>query len=520
MHYFATAPLLLADMTAWLTPIWLFGFGCLLGLVALALLFGLLKLLAPRIAEIAWGTLREGVVFPVLCLVSGFAAFALISLLLSLAGVGYLPLADISRSLARLPYSNSFSKDILIPAVPPQERTGKPQEHPLEYRPQEMRSVELRADRGLTVELRDAMSYSPGALAEKISLEPNLPWSWPNAKDTARTQSLNPFSGRRATLYVLNPNDEAVTLHVSGTTREEFPEVAAVLYTATGVVGVILVYFLMRLAMPKVMAVASVTSKEAVAQPLYQVVLAIGAFMLIAFIFIPYNTFGEDVKMLKMGALELIMVLAILVAAWTASVGVSEEIEGRTALTVLSKPIGRIQFLLGKFLGVVQAVSLLYLFLGAVFLITVSGKVVYDVRESVLPEASWTDCYAEIAGIVPGLTLAFFETIVLTSISVAVSTRLPMLPNLLICFSVYALGNLAPLLVQAKVNDPYGIVHFVGQLMATVLPVLENFNVQAPISAGRDVPLAYLGWALIYCLLYSTIAMLVALVLFEDRDLA
>src|SRR5262249_17521620 len=153
------------------------------------------------------------------------------------------------------------------------------------------------------------------------------------------------------------------------------------------------------------------------------------------------------------------------------------------------------QFLLGKFLGVVQAVSLMYLFLGVVFLITVSGKVVYDVRESVLPDASWTDCFAEIAGIVPGLTLAFFETIVITSISVAISTRLSMLPNLLICFSVYALGNLAPMLVQAKVHDPYGIVHFVGQLFATVLPVLENFNVQAPISAGREVPLTYLIWA-------------------------
>ena len=36
-------------------------------------------------------------------------------------------------------------------------------------------------------------------------------------------------------------------------------------------------------------------------------------------------------------------------------------------------------------------------------------------------------------GIVPGLVLAFMETVVLTAISVAISTRLPMLPNLVIC---------------------------------------------------------------------------------------
>jgi hypothetical protein len=268
------------------------------------------------------------------------------------------------------------------------------------------------------------------------------------------------------------------------------------------------------------MAVASATSKEAVGQPLFQIVCAVGAFALVAFIFIPYNTFGEDVKVLKMGALELIMALAVLVAAWTASVSISEELEGRTALTVLSKPIGRIQFILGKFFGVMQAVSLLYIFLGAVFLICVSGKVVYDVRESVLPEALWTDCYEEMMDVVPGLLLGFFETMVITSISVAIATRLPMLPNLLISFSIYALGNLAPMLVQSNVNDPFGIVRFVGHFFATVLPVLENFNIQAAISAGMPVPVSYLLWAMLYSLLYSTIAMFLALALFEDRDLA
>ena len=53
-----------------------------------------------------------------------------------------------------------------------------------------------------------------------------------------------------------------------------------------------------------------------------------------------------------------------------------------------------------------------------------------------------------------------------------------------------------------------------------VLPMLEVFNVQAAVAGGKQVPLVYLGWALFYCLLYSTVAMLFALILFEDRDLA
>jgi ABC-type transport system involved in multi-copper enzyme maturation permease subunit len=59
-----------------------------------------------------------------------------------------------------------------------------------------------------------------------------------------------------------------------------------------------------------------------------------------------------------------------------------------------------------------------------------------------------------------------------------------------------------------------------AQLLATVLPALETFNIYAAIATGQEVPLSYLGWAAFYCLLYTSIAMLLALLLFEDRDLA
>ncbi|HEY2826892.1 MAG TPA: ABC transporter permease subunit [Pirellulales bacterium] len=523
-----SVPLILAsNPTAWLTPVWLIGAGCFGGLVVLAVLYGLAKIIAPTIAEVAAGTLRESFVLPLLSLVSGFAAFAVLSVLLSLGGVGYLPWEDITRSLARLPKSNSFRTEFTVPGTAPIEANAttppandKPQEFTLDYRPQELRSVKVESDQDLEFYPRDPSSYYVGAIPKKITLNRNEAWNWPENAEGDKRQAINPFAGRRATLYVLSPAGQVAHLVVSGVTREEYPQVAVVPYTAAAIVGVVLFYLALRMAMPKVMAVASATAKEAINEPLFLVVLGLGAFALMTFVFIPYNTFGEDVKMLKMCALDLIMFLSIVVAAWTASVSISEEIEGRTALTVLSKPIGRIQFIIGKFIGVVQAVSLLYLFLGAILLVVVSGKVVYDVRESAAPEALWPDCYVEMIGIVPGLVLAFFETTVITSISVAISTRLSMVPNLLISLSVYALGNLAPLLVQAKVNDPYGIVHFVGQLLATVLPVLENFNLHSAIAAGQEVPLIYLAWALLYCCLYSAVAMLLALLLFEDRDLA
>ncbi|MHB1037066.1 MAG: ABC transporter permease [Pirellulales bacterium] len=285
------------------------------------------------------------------------------------------------------------------------------------------------------------------------------------------------------------------------------------------VAALFLAYGLLRLLFPKVAAIALTTTKEVLAQPLFYVVLTVGAFAIIAFPFVPYYTFGEDVKVVKDTGLTVIMLLGIILAVWTASVSISEEIEGRTALTLLSKPISRRQFVIGKFLGIIGPTAILFIFLGVMFLASVSYKVVYDARETGYTEPSWLLCRYEMLQVAPGLLLAFLETVVLTSISVAISTRLPMLANLIICFTVYALGHLVPMLVDSPLGQ-FPIVTFMGNLFAVVLPNLDNFNVWVAIAGGRNVPNVYLGLTALYALIYSTAAMFLALALFEDRDLA
>jgi hypothetical protein len=50
--------------------------------------------------------------------------------------------------------------------------------------------------------------------------------------------------------------------------------------------------------------------------------------------------------------------------------------------------------------------------------------------------------------------------------------------------------------------------------------VLEHFNIYGAIVAGQQVPLSYIVWVGGYSLIYISIAMLLALALFDDRDLA
>lgn len=280
-----------------------------------------------------------------------------------------------------------------------------------------------------------------------------------------------------------------------------------------------LLYLLLRFVFPKVMAIARTTAKEGWGHPLFWVLLAAGAFALCVFVYLPYNTFGEDIKMFKDTGLKTITLISIGLAVWAASVTIAEELEGRTALTLLSKPIGRRQFVFGKFLGVLAPAFTMFVILGVLFLEGVSYKVTYDARETSKPAPTADQKREQVVQVAPGLALAFMETAVLASIAIAISTRWPMLPNLMTCFAVYVLGHLAPLLVQSALGK-FPLVTFVGRLLATLLPALEFFSADAPIAADKVIPLPYLGHSLIYSLIYITIAMLAALLMFEDRDLA
>ena len=146
-------------------------------------------------------------------------------------------------------------------------------------------------------------------------------------------------------------------------------------------------------------------------------------------------------------------------------------------------------------------------------LVTVAYKPIYDYREGgyeinhqqMNNDPTWHDCHREMVQTVPGIVLAYLETLVIAALSVAISTRLPAIANFLISFAIYVLGHLTPLLVQSQVvAQQLPPVVFFGRLIATVLPVLDHFNIQASVAAGVPVPLQYLAWSLVYCVLYST----------------
>lgn len=277
-------------------------------------------------------------------------------------------------------------------------------------------------------------------------------------------------------------------------------------------------------------SIARATLKEAIRQPVFILLAVVGVVVGIINYYLPFFSLGEDTKMFVDCGLATTLICSLILAVWTASLSVAEEIEGKTAITLLSKPVTRREFILGKYFGILQASFWMIVIVGTVLVCLTYFKFGFDQKESgkeLLDYIEWRgnvpslqkDRYEAAVTLLPGLVLIFFESAVMAAVSVAISTRMPMIVNMTACFSIFIVGHLMPVLVRSALQDiPF--VPFVAQFFATVLPALENFNMSAAVSTGKIIPSAYLLSTGAYAVAYSAAIVLLAFILFEDRDLA
>lgn len=274
--------------------------------------------------------------------------------------------------------------------------------------------------------------------------------------------------------------------------------------------------------------IARATTKEAIRQPVFFLLLGIGLVLLVVNTILPFFSLGEDIKMLKDCGLAIILFCGMFLGIWTSSTSIAEEIEGKTAMTLLSKPINRRQFVMGKFLGITNGCLSLMVPLMIVFVLLLYYKVGYDAREGgtevlgikkTTTDLTIADKLNVVVQIMPGLVLIVLEVTIMTAVSVAISTRLPMVVNIVTCMTIFVVGHLTPVLVKT-VFQTLEPVKFMAQVIATLLPSLEIFNTQAVVATSATIPPQYLAYSALYCATYCAAAILLAFILFEDRDLA
>lgn len=255
----------------------------------------------------------------------------------------------------------------------------------------------------------------------------------------------------------------------------------------------------------KVQAIAINTFREAIRNKiLYSVILFAMLLVGISAIF-GSVTIGDKVKVIKDFGL---FSLSFFGALMTMIIGVSllnKELKQKTAYNILSKPVHRWQFILGKHLGLTATVSTLVALMGiglAGFCAVFEGSVDFNLFRGVL--------YVLLEVSIVAAVTMFFSSLVVTTTLTGLFTLGTYLAGRSITYLNYFMH-------QGEGYDPS--IAALVKLCDYVLPDLSLFNINDQIVYGQAVSPSHFLLALVYCAAYSTVALALAALIFDRREL-
>jgi ABC-type transport system involved in multi-copper enzyme maturation permease subunit len=325
--------------------------------------------------------------------------------------------------------------------------------------------------------------------------------------------------------------------------------------------------------MPAILAIARNGFLESIRQPVFIVVVLLGILAMIFNQNLAGFTMGDDDKLLVDLGLSTLFLTGLVLAAFTASSVLSKEIENKTVLTVVSKPISRPAVIVGKFLGVAGAMTLGYYILATVFLLVVRHKVYMGVGRGEVwdgPVLTFGILGGGLALLVAGLLnylyrrpfpstfavclavgmtaalgavsfldrewwpqhpltdfkpqvmiaigLVFQAILVLTAVAVAASTRVGQVLTLLICVGVFLAGLVSEFFLGRSFAAAAGPLERLLAPLYVAVPNLQYFWTADALTQGNDITLGYFLTVTAYAGLLITALMSLAVILFQRRD--
>lgn len=136
----------------------------------------------------------------------------------------------------------------------------------------------------------------------------------------------------------------------------------------------------------RLLTIAKNTFTETIRQPVYAVIIVFALVLMLLAPSISMYTLDEDIKLLRELGLSTLFLAGLFIAVFASTGTITEEIESGTITTILSKPISRPVFVLGKFFGVVGAVTLAHALLTMAFLMATRHGVLENASDTV----DWT----------------------------------------------------------------------------------------------------------------------------------
>ncbi len=210
---------------------------------------------------------------------------------------------------------------------------------------------------------------------------------------------------------------------------------------------------------------------------------------------------GEEAKVVKDIGLNAITFFSVLIAILVGGRLVYKEIEKRTIYLILSRPIPRWQFVLGKYLGLLLVLfESLLIMTGAFYIIMFLLNIPSNVY------LLWA------------ILMTFCQLWILTAIAILFSTFSTPITSSIFTFAIYVMGHLTrDLKVFAKLSKS-PINELFANIIYYVLPNFSNFNIKSAVVHNLIIETNAMLLTILYAIFYSALMLFIASQILARKD--
>ncbi len=251
----------------------------------------------------------------------------------------------------------------------------------------------------------------------------------------------------------------------------------------------------------KIKAIALNTFKEAVRNKVYYLLIVVGILFAFSSYIMSLLTIGDKIKVLKDIGLASINFFCVLIAIFTGINLVFKEIDKKTIYNIVSKPVSRSSFILGKFFGLaltllVALVSMAVIFF--LFLFVSTGHF---------------DAY-----ILVYFLFLYCELLIISAISILFSSFSTPILSSIFTISLYLIGHVSWTFNEFKHNLTETFEKVIAYSFYYIMPNLDKLNIKTAVVLQKPISNELIFSSFMYALCYLSAILLLAILIFNRKE--
>lgn len=252
----------------------------------------------------------------------------------------------------------------------------------------------------------------------------------------------------------------------------------------------------------RIWAIASNAFREVIRDRLLYLIGLFALLLVISWRLLPEIAASTQNKILLDVGLAAIELLGVIVAVFVGTTLINKEIEKRTVLMLIPKPLNRAEFIIGKHMGLSSVLAVLIVAMTAIYVIVLSlSKIEYSV------------------GIILVATLyLFLKLSLLTAVALVFGVFTSSLLAALLTFAVYLMGNLSRDIVMFGDLSRNSNLESLTQTLYLILPDLSRLNLKNEAVYGILPNAQTLLMNGVYGVFYTVLLLAIAILIFSRRE--